>query len=190
MPPQVEKKAPNMEKIAKQSLYKNIISKGGVHWRPQGDHGHPQERGEAYIVPAGGGQGYALPWKKLLLYAGYFYYFNVGAFLLRFSLHWGSQGTDARTNVCREGGGGGWASPKKYHHKNIKSPPPHTIKKGPHMEKKSLKNPICMEIKIAKGLHKLHGKRDPDACAGGGGQVACPPPLEIKKQKKVINHQS
>ena len=75
-----------------------------------------------------------------------------GAFLLRFSLRWGSQGTDTRTNV-RRGGGGGWASPKKDHHKNIKRPPPHnkkSSKKGPHMEKKSLKDPICMEIKIAK----------------------------------------
>ena len=78
----------------------------------------------------------------------------VGAFLLRFSLHnWGSQGTDARTNVCRGGEGGGVGKPKKDHHKNIKKPPPHnkkSSKKGPHMEKKSLKDPICMEIKIAK----------------------------------------
>ena len=127
-----------------------------VHWRPQVDHGHPQERGEAYIVPVGGGgQGYALPWEKssaicwvfLLLFCMW-----GGAFLLRFSLRWGCQGTDARTNVCR-GGGGGVGKPKKDHHKNIKGPPP-TIKKvaenGPHMEKKSLKDPICMEIKIAK----------------------------------------
>ena len=128
-----------------------------VHWRPQVDHGHPQERGEAYIVPAGGGgKVMRSPGKKVLLYAGYFYYFSVcggGAFLLRFSLRWGSQGTDARTNVCR-GGGGGVGKPKKDHHKNIKGPPPphnkKSSRKGPHMEKKSLKDPICMEIKIAK----------------------------------------
>ena len=75
-----------------------------------------------------------------------------GAFLLRFSLRWGSQVTDARTNVCR--GGGGVGKPKKDHHKNIKGPPPphnkKSSRKGPHMEKKSLKDPICMEIKIAK----------------------------------------
>ena len=72
-----------------------------------------------------------------------------GAFLLRFSLRWGSQGTDARTNVCR-GGGGRVGKPKKDQHKRA---PPHNKKssrKSPHMEKKSLKDPICMEIKIAK----------------------------------------
>ena len=115
----------------------------------------------------------------------------VGAFLLRFSLRWGSQGTDARTNVRGGGGGGGVGKPKKDHHKNIKRPPPphnkKSSKKGPHMEKKSLKDPICMEIKIAKGLHKLHGKRDPGTCPGGGAR-GLPPPLEIKKPKK--GHQS
>ena len=44
---------------------------------------------------------------------------------------------------------GGVGKPKKDHHKNIKSPPPPTINKE-HMEKKLLKDPICMEIKIAK----------------------------------------
>ena len=104
-----------------------------VHWRPQVDHGHPQERGEVYIEPAGGGKVMRSPGKKVLLYAGYFYYFSVcgggGAFLLRFSLRWGSQGTDARTMfVGGGGGGGGVGKPKKDHHKNIKGPPP-TIKK-------------------------------------------------------------
>ena len=80
-----------------------------------------------YSTRGGGGGGKVMrsPGKKVLLYAGYFYYFSVcgGAFLLRFSLRWGSQGTDARTNVCR-GGGGGVGKPKKDHHKNIKGPPP------------------------------------------------------------------
>ena len=61
-----------MGKIAKKSLHKNIISKGGgvVHWRPQVDHGHPQERGAAYIVPAGGGGGARLcaPLEKKFCY--------------------------------------------------------------------------------------------------------------------------
>ena len=38
-------------------------------------------------------------------------FLDVGAFLLRFSLRLGSQGTDARTNV-RRGGGGGQAQKK------------------------------------------------------------------------------
>ena len=37
----------------------------------------------------------------------------VGAFLLRFSLRWGSQGTDARTNVRGGGGGGGGQAQKR-----------------------------------------------------------------------------
>ena len=96
-----------MGKIAKKSLHKSIISKGGgvVHWRPQVDHGHPQERGEAYIVPAGGGARLCAPLEKKFCYMlGIFItflYVGGGGFLLRFSLCWGSQGTDART-----GGGG------------------------------------------------------------------------------------
>ena len=126
-----------------------------VHWRPQVDHGHPQERGEAYIVPAGGGgKVMRSPGKKVLLYAGYFYYFSVcggGGPFCYVCLFVGA--ARALRPVQMFVGGGGVGKPKKDYHKNIKGPPPHNKKssrKGPHMEKKSLKDPICMEIKIAK----------------------------------------
>ena len=115
----------------------------------------PAREGEAYIVPArGGGQGYALPWKKNSAICW--------VFLLLFCM-WGPfcyvflfvGAARALTPVQMfVGGGGGVGKPKKDHHKNIKRPPPphnkKSSKKGPHMEKKSLKDPICMEIKIAK----------------------------------------
>ena len=102
-----------------------------VHWRPQVDHGHPQERGEAYIVPAGGGgKVMRSPGKKVLLYAGYF--------LLLFCM-WGGPfcyvflfvgAARALTPVQMFVGGGGVGKPKKDHHRNIKGPPPPpTIKK-------------------------------------------------------------
>ena len=114
-----------MGKIAKKSLYKNIISKGGGGpLAPAGGPWAPAREGEAYIAPAGGGGGGKVmrsPGKKFCYMLGIFITFlYVGAFLQRFSLRWGSQGTDARTNV--RGGGGG--KPKKAHHKNIKRPPP------------------------------------------------------------------
>ena len=70
-----------MGKIAKKSLHKNIISKGGGGgplapadgpWTPA------REGGGIYSTRGGeGGKVMRSPGKKVLLYAGYFYYFSV-----------------------------------------------------------------------------------------------------------------
>ena len=81
------------------------------------------------------------------------------------------------------GGGGGWANPKKDHHKNIT--PPHnkkSSKKGPHMEKKPLKDPICMEIKIAKRPPQAAWQKRPHI---KNKNVAKRPPIGEKGSKKA-----
>ena len=101
-----------MGKIAKKSLHKNIISKGGWSIGARRWTMDTRKRGGGIYSTrgGGGGQGYALPWKKSFaicwVFLLLFCMWGGGAFLLRFSLRWGSQGTDARTNVCRGGGGG------------------------------------------------------------------------------------
>ena len=99
---------------------------GGVHWRPQGDHGHPQERGEAYIVPAGGGARLCAPleknsaicWVFLLLFCMW------GPFCYVFLFIEAARALTPVQMFVGGGGGGGGGQSQKRPHKNIKSPPP------------------------------------------------------------------
>ena len=123
-----------MEKIAKKSQYKNIISKGGGPLAPAGGPWAPFKRGGGIYSTRGGGQGYALPWKKnsaicwvfLLLFCMW------GPFCYVFLFIIGAARALTPVQMFVRGGGGGGrgcgGKPKKDHHKNIKKPP-HTIKK-------------------------------------------------------------
>ena len=125
--PQVEKKTPNMEKIAKKSPNKKCNFQGGGHWRPQGTMGTRKRGignrkwGGAYIAPAGGGARLCAPLEKnSAIYWVFLLLFSMwGPFCYVFLLIGVARAlTPVQVFV------GGVGKPKKDHHKNIKSPPP------------------------------------------------------------------